>query len=66
MISLDVDRQDNDELGVGVVDRLSGLEGKGAKSFEDSKKLGLLSRVHMVDNMNKMVVKKMTTIKHSY
>ena len=66
VISLDGDSQDNDELGVGVVDSLSGLEGKGAKSFKDSKKLGLLSRVHMVDNMNKMVVEKMTTIKHSY
>ena len=62
MISLDGDSQDNDELGVGVVDELG--EGKGAKSCEDSKKL--LSRVHLVDNMNKMVVEKMTTIKHSY
>ena len=66
MISLDGDSQDNDELGVGVVDSLSGLEGKGAKSCEDSKKLRLLSRVHLVDNMNKMVVEKMTTIKHTY
>ena len=66
MISFYGDSQDDDELGVGVVDSLSGLEGKGAKSFQDSKKLGLLSRVHMVDNMNKMVVEKMTAIKHIY
>ena len=63
VISLDGDSQDDDELGVGVVDELG--EGKGAKSCEDSKKLRLLSRVHLVDNMNKMVVEKMTTIKHS-
>ena len=64
VISLDGDSQDDDELGVGVVDELG--EGKGAKSCEDSKKLRLLSRVHLVDNMNKMVVEKMTAIKHIY
>ena len=70
VITLDGDSQDDDELGVGIIDSLSGLEGIGAKSCEDSKKLRLLSRVHLVDNMNKMVVEKMTTIKrlfkHSY
>ena len=66
MIVFEDDSHGDDELGVGVVDSLSGLEGKGAKSCEDSKKLSLLSRVHLVDNMNKMVVEKMTTIKHSY
>ena len=66
MIGYDGDSHDDDELGVGVVDGLGGLEGKGAKSCEDSKKLRLLSRVHLVDNMNKMVVEKMTTIKHSF
>ena len=64
VITLDGDSQDDDELGVGVVDELG--EGKGAKSCEDSKKLCLLSRVHLVDNMNKMVVEKMTAIKHIY
>ena len=66
VISLDGDSQNDDELEVGVVDSFSGLEGKGAKRCEDSKKLRLLSRVHLVDNMNNMVVEKMTTIKHSY
>ena len=66
MISLDGDSQDDDELGVGVVDSLGGLEGKGAKSCEDSKKLSLLSRVDLVDNMYSLVVEKMTTIKHSF
>ena len=61
MISFYGDSQDDDELGVGVVDELG--EGKGAKSCEDSKKLRLLSRVHLVYNINKMVVEKMTTIK---
>ena len=36
VITLDGDSQDDDELGVGVVDSLSGFEGKGAKSCEDS------------------------------
>ena len=66
MIGFEDDSHDDDELGVGVVDGLGGLEGKGAKSCEDSKKLSLLSRVHLVDNMNKMSVEKMTTTKHSY
>ena len=66
VISLEDDSHGNDELGVGVVDSLGGLEGKGAKSCEDSKKLSLLSRVHLVDNMNNMVVEKMTIIKHSW
>ena len=66
VITLDGDSQDDDELGVGVVDSLRGLESKGAKSCEDSKKLCLLSRVHLVDNINNMVVENMTTIKHSY
>ena len=60
MIDYEDDSHGDDELGVGVVDSLGGLEGKGAKSCEDSKKLRLLSRVHLVDNMNKMVVEKMT------
>ena len=64
MISLDGDSQDDDELGVGVVDELG--EGKGAKSCEDSKKLSLLSRIHLVDNMYSLVVEKMTIIKHSF
>ena len=66
VITLDGDSQDDDELGVGVVDSLRGLESKGAKSCEDSKKLCLLSRVNLVDNMNNMVVEKTPTIKHSY
>ena len=66
MIGFDDDSHDDDELGVGVVDGLGGFEGKGAKSCEDSKKLSLLSRVHLVDNMNNMVVEKMTIIKHSW
>ena len=66
MIRLDGDSQDDDELGVGVVDSLGGLEGKGAKSCEDSKKLSLLSRIHLVDNMYSLVVEKMTIIKHSF
>ena len=66
MIGLDGDSQDDDELGVGVVDSLGGLEGKGAKSCEDSKKLSLLSRIHLVDNMYSLVVEKMTIIKHSF
>ena len=63
-VLIDGDSQDDDELGVGVVDELG--EGKGAKSCEDSKKLRLLSRVHLVDNMINMVVEKMTIIKHSF
>ena len=66
MIGFEDDSHGDDELGVGVVDSLGGLEGKGAKSCEDSKKLSLLSRVHLVDNMNNVVVEKMTTIKHSF
>ena len=56
MIGFEDDSHGDDELGVGVVDSLGGLEGKGAKSCEDSKKLSLLSRVHLVDNMNNLVV----------
>ena len=66
MIGFEDDGHGDDELGVGVVDSLGGLEGKGAKSCEDSKKLSLLSRVHLVDNMYSLVVEKMTTIKHSF
>ena len=66
MIGYEDDSHGDDELGVGVVDSLGGLEGKGAKSCEDSKKLSLLSRVHLVDNMYSLVVEKMTTIKRSF
>ena len=66
MIGFEDDSHGDNELGVGVVDSLGGLEGKGAKSCEDSKKLSLLSRVHLVDNMRSLVVEKMTTTKHSW
>ena len=66
MIGFEDDSHGDDELGVGVVDSLGGLEGKGAKSCEDSKKLSLLSRIHLVDNMYSLVVEKMTIIKHSF
>ena len=66
MIGFEDDSHGDNELGVGVVDSLGGLEGKGAKSCEDSKKLSLLSSVHLVDNMRSLVVEKMTTTKHSW
>ena len=66
MIGYEDDSHGDGELGVGVVDSLGGLEGKGTKSCEDSKKLSLLSRIHLVDNMYSLVVEKMTIIKHSF